>query len=113
MLSGHLRETIMRVYDMRKTTAETVMDIAEMVDSVAKREYSRGRKDQSEKSNQWIPCSERMPEEIGHYLVTIENSSKKRFVSITLKDLRGWVCYENIIAWQSLPPAYKENEEND
>lgn len=41
-LSGHLKETLMRVYDMRPSTAEEVMEIAEHIDRIAKSEYARG-----------------------------------------------------------------------
>lgn len=64
--------------------------------------------------NNWIQCSERLPKDVGHYLVTIESRSsysKKRFISIAIKDSRGWMSDENIIAWQPLPEPYKENEE--
>ena len=113
MLSGHLRETIMRVYDTNPITAESIMCIAETVNSVAKMEYLRGRKDQSEERSQWIPCSERLPEVNGHYLVTIESrstDSKKRFISIAVRHSMGWLNDENIIAWQPLPEPYKESE---
>ena len=44
-LSGHLRETIMRVYDVRPSTAATIMDVAEAMADLAEREYNRGRTD--------------------------------------------------------------------
>lgn len=42
MNSGHLKETLMRVYDMRPSTAEAIMEIAEHIDRIAKKEYARG-----------------------------------------------------------------------
>lgn len=42
MLSGQLKDMLMRVYDMRSSTAEEVMQIAEIISNIAKREYVRG-----------------------------------------------------------------------
>lgn len=51
-----LRNEIMRVYDTRPSTAEGIMDIAEIVDRIAKREYERGRKDRQ--IGEWIDKGE-------------------------------------------------------
>lgn len=45
MTSGHLHETLMRVYDTRPSTAKAIMVIAEYVDMIAKNEYARGYED--------------------------------------------------------------------
>lgn len=116
MLSGHLRETIMRVYDTRPTTAESIMDIAELVESVAKREYSRGRKDQSEKSVQWIPCSERLPEENVPVLGTFKFQGGNACLTterIIVNGEERWSasCGMTPIAWMPLPEPYKGAEE--
>ena len=47
-LSGHLKETLMRVYDVRPTIAGSMMDISEIIERIAKQEYIRGRIDMYE-----------------------------------------------------------------
>lgn len=42
MNSGHLKETLMRVYDMRPSTAEAIMEIAEHISRIEKTEYAKG-----------------------------------------------------------------------
>lgn len=65
----------------------------------------------------WIPCSERLPEEGGDYLVTIcydllgkgtVREVRRNFFCILSKK---WL-YEgdDVIAWMPLPEPYKENE---
>ena len=73
---------------------------------------------------QWIPCSERLPEEkTAYYLVTIANHG--RFFTTTLpdnvetvrwdydrrkgKDSWHWCTERTVIAWMPLPEPYKEN----
>ena len=48
MISGHLRETIMRVYDVRPSTAEFMMEVLEMIGRATKSEYIRGWADGQE-----------------------------------------------------------------
>lgn len=87
----------------------------------------------SETSNDWIPCSERLPKEDGKYLVTIEWRDN-HFIVETLyfvNDLSsvdeytfandkkpGWYEYDNeygpnevrgVIAWMPRPEPYKED----
>jgi len=71
----------------------------------------------------WIPCSERLPEENGQYLITI----KYKHVNDSYEDVYAehgeWLdgkwdmfCFghcgevEDIIAWMPLPPCYKGDE---
>lgn len=42
MLSSQLKDMLMRVYDMRPSTAESVMRIAEIIGDIEKSEYMRG-----------------------------------------------------------------------
>lgn len=71
-----------------------------------------------EKAQQWIPCSERLPEGYGKYITC----SKTGIISILIWS-KGWNCcfdtkgeivrkYEikDIIAWQPLPEPYVEGE---
>lgn len=61
------------------------------------------------KNNGWIPCSERLPEENGLYLVCYENlncyPSKCLFLNGKFNDT-------HILAWQPLPEPYREEQED-
>lgn len=76
--------------------------------------------DEQPTAQQWIPCSERLPEQDGEYLVTaISDMRTLPFIMITsfFKDSNygknhwhtGWSKSE-VIAWMPLPEPYKENE---
>ena len=82
----------------------------------------------------WIPCSERLPEESGYYLVTYHNWSDGNFLpkydDTYVRRLHyqisdhfvGWNypknvddraendCHKEVIAWQPLPKPFKERE---
>ena len=75
----------------------------------------------------WIPCSERLPEENGRYLVTYPLLINKPWISIlwygrptfpetdhpcfyASDDEYGDVEYNDVIAWAPLPEPYKEGE---
>lgn len=78
-----------------------------------------------EKSNGWIPVSERLPEEDGRYLVTFKygikvcmvgyGSCKRTVLGYPIG--HGWYSLEeaqyyaedSIIAWMPLPEPYKED----
>ena len=60
-------------------------------------------------ADRWIPCSERLPNEDGFYLVTITDGEqiavcKMPFVEFEWKD--NWFDDE-VIAWMPLPSAYQ------
>ena len=77
--------------------------------------------------NQWIPCSERLPEENGHYLVTYHNKSYGNYLplfdNVYVRKMRfqnnKWMFpfnldkearedeFQEVIAWQPLPQPYK------
>ena len=75
---------------------------------------------------EWIPCSERLPEEAGQYLITV----KYKHVNDSYEDVYAehgeWFdgrwdmfCFghcgevEDIIAWMPLPEPYKDGEQDD
>lgn len=78
--------------------------------------------------DEWIPCSERLPEENGHYLVTYHCKSYGNYLplfdDIYVRKMRfqngKWMFprnidkeaqadeYQEVIAWQPLPQPYKE-----
>ena len=87
-----------------------------------------------EYNNGWIPCSERLPEESGYYLVTYHDWSDGNFLpkydDTYVRRLHyqisehfvGWNypknvddraendCHKEVIAWQPLPEPYKERD---
>lgn len=82
-------------------------------------------KQEAEKCNNgWIPCGERLPEEAFGCLVTVmdcEPSTQTEFENIlpyfvgydgeTWNDADGEEIPFEVIAWQPMPPKYKENGE--
>lgn len=66
-------------------------------------------------ANKWIPCSERLPEEEGKYLVTGIKGVvyMAEYVTGTIKEqpISMWWriggSKSNVIAWMELPPAYR------
>ena len=77
-------------------------------------------------AQRWIPCSERLPEEDGQYLITV----KYKHVNDSYEDVYAehgdWFdgkwdmfCFEHcgevedIIAWMPLPEPYKDGEQDE
>lgn len=69
--------------------------------------------------NQWIPCSERLPEESKTYLICLksENSIFEPIIKTARYGAKenkwkapdAYSFYESVIAWQPLPQPYTEN----
>ena len=55
---------------------------------------------------QWIPCSERLPERNGYYLVT----GRQGAVNKRLYQDGYWYGNWTVIAWMPLPEPYKEDD---
>lgn len=74
--------------------------------------YSLGekiRKVEAEYGNGWIPCSERLPEKYGRYLVC--NDGFAWIADFFNSTWFGKRCrYSDVIAWQPLPTPYKEDD---
>ena len=101
---------------------------------IVKQEAEKFGTDINVVSNGWIPCSERLPEESGYYLVTYHNWSDGNFLpkydDTYVRRLHyqisehfvGWNypknvddraendCHKEVIAWQPLPEPYKERD---
>lgn len=61
------------------------------------------------KIGEWIPCSERLPESDGMYLVTANVLKKPEVQYVWFqKDAELFVCNGTAIAWQPLPEPYHE-----
>lgn len=65
----------------------------------------------------WIPCSERLPEEYGEYLVWWTDITRGQYYEIVeYESDNGWIgeipqAFEgkySVIAWQPLPEPFKE-----
>lgn len=75
-------------------------------------QYEKGYED-GLKANKWIPCSERLPEEEGQYLVTLDFSWGKEI------EMGDWFNGEWVnpnshvtVAWMPLPQPYKAESED-
>lgn len=66
----------------------------------------------------WIPCSERLPEEKGEYLVTYHPcywDNVQQDIKVGIDSFRGktsWAKkkHRRVIAWQPLPECYRGDE---
>lgn len=98
---------------------------------IVKQEAEQFGTDTNVGSNSWIPCSERLPENGGYYLVTYHEWSDGNFLpkydDTYVRRLHyqisdhfvGWNypknvddraendCHKEVIAWQPLPEVYK------
>lgn len=81
---------------------------------IADNDYGNAMVDMIEsqpKINGWIPCSERLPDESGFYMVTKEiKETGNRFTGKSRFDIeKGWndsLNFVDIVAWQPLPEEY-------
>ena len=63
-----------------------------------------------ELQQQWIPCSERLPEKTNPYLVTVSNWNIPQQVD-HFSTYSGWNEYgDRVLAWMPLPAPYREGE---
>ena len=79
-----------------------INDAIEIVNQLAE-EYNNG----------WIPCSERLPEEKGDYLVTCNDGKVRVWWFVVEGDFKCWLRGVNQlepIVWQPLPEPYKKGE---
>ena len=86
-----------------------VMDKAKQIVQEVAEEYNNG----------WIPCSERLPEEYGDYLVWWTDITRKQYYEIVeYEPNNGWIGeipqavegIYSVIAWQPLPEPFKERD---
>lgn len=67
----------------------------------------------------WIPCSERLPEESGRYLISAFDGAVGRTTIAPYQPrckawtMTGRMAYWKVIAWMPLPTPYTESEEED
>ena len=97
-------------------------DLSGYSDKLWKKAYERGK---AEAQQRWIPCSERLPEETGQYLITVKYVHVDGYDDIYAEH-GEWTdgkwdmfCFghcgkvENIIAWMPLPEPYAERRTDE
>ena len=58
-------------------------------------------------TQQWIPCSERLPDQNGKYLVV----GRQKAINILKFDGGRWYGKWGVVAWMPLPDCYKGEDE--
>ena len=60
-------------------------------------------------ADQWIPCSERLPDESNAYEVTMIGSDNKRYTMMLYysDECKAWASRSNVIAWRERLEPYK------
>lgn len=72
--------------------------------------------DQQPTVEEWIPCSERLPEESGKYEVTALDAGRLIVTQVKWQpklkswNLTGAMAYWKITAWKPLPEPYRQNK---
>ena len=59
-------------------------------------------------AQQWIPCSERLPDQNGKYLVV----GRQKAINILKFDGGRWYGKWGVVAWMPLPEPYKDKHED-
>ena len=110
------------VYGLIEILPSVQPDLSEYSDKLWRNAYERGK---AEAQQRWIPCSERLPEENGQYLITVKYVHVDGYDDIYAEH-GEWTdgkwdmfCFghcgkvENIIAWMPLPKPYRAERRTD
>lgn len=68
----------------------------------------------SAQPERWIPCSERLPEHGGRYLISVlDGINRRTTVAPYMPRCKAWtmtgrMAYWKVIAWMPLPTPYRE-----
>ena len=71
---------------------------------------------ENQSAQQWIPCSERLPEESGRYLISaLDGVGRRTTVAPYQPRYKAWtmtgrMAYWKVIAWMPLPEPYRGEE---
>lgn len=110
--TAYLKEKYSGATQFKDRTGENIMYAhAEIAHDVISEVIGKINKQQ--KVGEWIPCSERMPEKTGYYLVQLSRKLPNedyadRVVVLYNGEDKKFMTYERlIIAWQPLPEPYK------
>ena len=63
---------------------------------------------ENQSAQQWIPCSERLPDQNGKYLVV----GRQKAINILKFDGGRWYGKWGVVAWMPLPSPYREETES-
>ena len=131
LISKQIDELRLYAKDRKGELAKLINDAADTIELLSAKLYAS----QMERSNQyyhggWIPCSERLPEETGKYLVTQKEDGDVGFeVHETMlrimryDNVNGWCIPRHIpewinekltdvvTAWRPLPEPYKGEQD--
>ena len=91
------------IRDIIELASESVEEIADKLLS----------SDEKPKVGEWIPCSERLPDKEGMYLITarVYDRTEVQYVFYQ-ENLELFICNGVAIAWMPLPEAYKEDNDD-
>ena len=64
---------------------------------------------ENQSAQQWIPCSERLPDQNGKYLVV----GRQKAINILKFDGGRWYGKWGVVAWMPLPDCYQGENAND
>ncbi len=79
------------------------------------KEYMRMMEKPERKENDWIPCSERLPDKSGEYLVTDYGwpTTTVDVVEFFCKNgVSEWVSYDHVVAWMPVPEPYRGEQDD-
>lgn len=85
-------------------TDEEIQKMQDIEQAQLYKAYEMGNAD----ALRWIPCSERLPEHAGVYLVTTTVAVEKYVISSWYSPKGGWMCEDHPEAWMPLPEPYEE-----
>ena len=93
-----------------KLNHKTDADIIEKLQSVDNKQGYIKELIRADMSDEWIPCSERLPEEYGEYLITVMYNDEP-YVTTDDYFSYGWDDWrEDVIAWKNKPKAYESGK---
>ena len=95
-------------------TEAEIQKIQDLEQAEIQKAYELGKLDAE---SRWIPCSEKLPEYSGRYLVSVLDGIDRRTTvapyhpQSRTRSLTGRMAYWKVIAWMPLPEPYKERRE--
>ena len=138
------REAVMVISDyLQKEQCEDLISRQAAIDAIERNAYRHTYIDQivdiikglpsAQPEQRWIPCSERLPEEYGEFLVTMTEKAKAKDLGFDIDETyirkmrynsNGWqfprhipswineAVKDEVLAWMPLPEPYKGGEQD-
>lgn len=133
LISKQIDELRAYAKDRKGELAKLINDAADIIEELSAKLHASNMERSSQYYNDgWIPCSERLPEKYGQYLVTFIPSAGTLWTYVLIacySDLMGIAkpsfhignigkndfanITEQVTAWMPLPDPYKPKEKND